>query len=102
MILVTQDLPSIALYINDTLSLYSRCGIGDLLILRDYAVLNDQDSSLKKCEHCGSLVGSDDSAIFRGGKKFLHLRFLKTPFDQRNKETPDYLHSILIPFIKNS
>lgn len=100
MILVTQDLPSIALYTNDTLSLYSRCGIGDLLILRDYAVPNDQDSSLKKCEHCGSLAGSDDSAIFRGGKKFLHLRFLKTPFDQRNKETPDYLHSILIPFIK--
>jgi hypothetical protein len=100
MIFVTQDLNSLAPYADDTLSLYSRCGIGDLLILRDYVMPNHQASTLKKCDHCGSFVGADDSAVFRGGKKFLHLRFLKPPIEQRNKQVPNYLHSVVVPFLK--
>lgn len=100
MILAIQDLSSLRPYIDDTLSLYSRCGIGDLLILRDYVIPNYQACSLKKCEHCGSLIGEDNTPLFRGGKKFLHLRFLKKPIEQRSEQIPDYLDSVIIPFLE--
>lgn len=100
MIFVTQDLNSIEPYNSNTLSLYSRCGIGDLLILRDYVMPHNQSSSLTKCEHCGSLIGSDETPAFRDGKKYLHIRLLKPSLDQRSSQIPGYLHSIVVPFLR--
>jgi len=59
-----------------------------------------KSNPLKKCEHWASFVGGGDTPLFIGGKKFLHLRFLKRPFEQRCQQIPDYLNSVLVPFIK--
>lgn len=100
MILFTQDLPSLEPYIPETLSLYSRCGIGDLLILRDYVVPHPHTFGLEKCEHCGNFKGIGDAPIFRNNKKFLHIRLLRLPLESRTEKMPNYLHDFLIPFLE--
>lgn len=100
MIFLTQDLASLEPYNKDTLSLYSRCGVGDFLILRDYAIPNAESKGFEKCEHCGSFTSPGNVPIFRDNKKYLHIRLLKNSLDARIGQMPDYLHEFVIPFLE--
>lgn len=66
---------------NNSLGIYSRCGLGDLLILKDFV------TSTKESEY-----------LFKNNKRFLHIKFLKLPFDGRCLSSPGFLDSVLKPF----
>lgn len=75
-----------------TLGIYSRCGMGDLLILRDYLFGSFNPISLNLCPHCGSPVNSNLPY-----KKY-HIRFQLLPLADRNKQDPFFIENFLKPF----
>lgn len=75
-----------------TLGIYSRCGMGDLLILRDYLFGSFNPVALNLCPHCGSPVNS--SLPY---KKY-HIRFQLLPLAGRNKQDPLFIENFLKPF----
>jgi len=66
---------------NNSLGIYSRCGLGDLIILKDFITSNESEQRL-----------------FRYDKQFLHIKFIKAPIDNRLRQNPDFIDSVLKPF----
>lgn len=65
----------------NSLGIFSRCGLGDILILKDFVT-----------------SGEADNHLFKYGKQFLHIKFIKGPINNRVSTSVDFIESVLKPF----
>jgi hypothetical protein len=66
---------------QNSFGIFSRCGLGDLLILKDFATSNE----LSNC-------------LFRNNKQFLHVKFLSAPINNRVSSCENFIDNVLKPF----
>lgn len=77
------------------LEVYSRCGMGDILILRDF-LFGAGETEVAKCECCGAPIRDPKKSEYEN----YHIIFYLTPLTTRVKDgNPTYIEDFLKPFM---
>lgn len=77
------------------LEIYSRCGMGDVLILRDF-LFGSSQNEISRCDCCGSPIRDPKKNEYL----HYHIIFYLTPLTTRVKDgDPTYIEDFLKPFM---